>query len=291
MKEYPKISLLTEISGGYDVVIQASNIANNNIYALQLRSDQQDTYVIKGSKTSGKMNKMPRLVLSGTDNDTAGGITQTLKYTGNNSWFIGTNQSANGYDIEIAQVCFPVSGRVAYHSHKELPRLSYLNRAGQEFGLAYNDKNIKHVEAAVSPDYQELLIASVDKSGNGYFSIYDMNEVSSVLDEVNVPGTVEKDVMITELSCKYAPNSPMDTREKRNVIEIPWNYPMNSWPSNPDSWKKANFSEASIDISGYISEFKSIQVTDYNMYLTVSYHNKLTNLKADKHRIYKIEWN
>ncbi|WP_278966177.1 helveticin J family class III bacteriocin [Lactobacillus apis] len=324
-RKYPSVSLLKELTNAYNVVVQKGNVTESNIYALQLRNGQTNTYVTRGSRSTGYLNKSPKVVLYGSDGYNAGGHTQTWEYANKSgSWLVGTKKDVNGWTKQIARVQFPKTGTVSHYYNTEMPRLSYLNRAGQEFGIAYAGADMKRVEAAVSPSYNDLLIASVDNSGNGYFSIYNLKEVNKALDSVEGTG---KDVPITNLSCRTAfkitnlvgtlgelqndpkrtgsiqgydiddernifissqksPDNVNDVNKKRKIIRIPWG------ATDTDKWQYASLDDEYLDVSGHISEFESVQVIDSKtLYLTVSYHDKNNGLTSNRHRIFKVTWN
>lgn len=316
IRKYPSVSLLRELSNAYNVVVQKGNVTASNIYALQLRNSQENTYITRGSRSTGYLNKYPQMVLYGSGGNTAGGHTQTWEYANRSrSWFVGTKKGANGWTKQIARVQFPSTGSVSHYSNTEMPRLSYLNRAGQEYGIRYAGADMKRVEAAVSPSYQDLLIASVDYNGTGYFSIYNLDEVNNALDRVEGTG---QDVPITNLSCRtafkiynfnstigsiqgydiddsrnifvssqYSPTSTNDTNRERKIYKIPWGV------VDDNQWEVANLSDDYLDVAGHISEFESVQVIDSNtLYLTVSYHDRSTSkLTSNRHRIFRVNWN
>ncbi|RHW53041.1 hypothetical protein DS834_03930 [Lactobacillus bombicola] len=187
--KYPSVSLLKELSNAYNVVVQKGDVTANNIYALQLRNVQQDTYITRGSRITGVLNKSPELILYGSNGNTAGAHTQTWEYAGNGYWFIGTKPQSDGshnWDIQIARVKYPSSGTRQYTSNTQLTRLSHINRAGWDYNNDYDGDYLYRVEVAVSPNYDELLIASIDTDGNGYFTLYDLNMINNQMD--NNPG-------------------------------------------------------------------------------------------------------
>lgn len=315
-RKYPSVSLLRELSNAYDVVVQKGNVTASNIYALQLRNGQTNTYITRGSRSTGYLNKAPQVVLYGSGGNTAGGHTQTWEYANRpRSWFVGTKKDSNGWTKQIARVQFPSAGSVSYRSNTEMPRLSYLNRAGQEYGISYAGADMKRVEAAVSPSYRDLLIASVDYNGTGYFSIYNLNEVNNALDRVEGTG---RDVPITNLSChtafriynfnstigsiqgydiddernifvssQHSPEDATDTKRERKIVKIPWGV------ADDSQWEVAYLTDDYLDVSGHISEFEGVQVIDSNtLYLTVSYHDKSkAKLTSNRHRIFQVNWN
>ncbi|WEV44202.1 helveticin J family class III bacteriocin [Lactobacillus sp. ESL0684] len=319
-EKFPNVSLLKDLSGAYKVVIQNGNVTQNNIYALQLRNSQTDTYVICGSRATGIFNKTPALILHGdkTKGYNAGGHTQTWEYANKpESWFVGTKPNNANWNTQIARVKFPSSGTTHIYYNTDMPRLSYLNRAGKEFGINYLGKNMKRVEAAVSPNYVYMLIASVDTTGTGYFSIYNLAEVNNFLDKAaNNPKPIP-DVPIMDLSCQSAfkidnfvnilgnlqhdpkggsiqgydiddnlniyissEKSPKQGNLKqlpRKIVKIPWGI------TDTAQWEFADLDSENMDILGYISEFESIQVIDANtLYLTVSYHKKAKDFETGK---------
>lgn len=77
-------------------------------------------------------------------------------------------EPTNKWTTQIARVHIS-SSTSRYTSNTQLPRLSYLNRAGSQQGINYAGADLKRVEAAVSPDYQYFMIATIDRYNTGYF--------------------------------------------------------------------------------------------------------------------------
>lgn len=72
----------------------------------------------------------------------AGGHTQTQEYTNRSrSWLVSTKPK-DSWESQIARVQFSSSSRVSHYYNTEMPRLSYLNHASQEFGISYQDQLI-----------------------------------------------------------------------------------------------------------------------------------------------------
>ncbi|MDF7683837.1 helveticin J family class III bacteriocin [Lactobacillus sp. ESL0679] len=319
--------LLTETknaTGGYKLtpyyhnVIQKGDVASSYIYALQMHSSESKTLVTRRSISSGSIGLNPMLLMTGT----AGGHTQTWEYAGNGYWFIGTKPQSDGshnWDIQIARVKYPSSGTRQYTSNTQLTRLSHINRAGWDHNNDYDGDYLHRVEAAVSPNYDELLIASIDTDGNGYFTRYDLNMINNELD--NNPGD---DVSLWNLSSIDSFKIPnltdssvigsiqgYDIDENNNIIIsseyskdysgterkiyiIPWGATSKSQWTYVDlstNGQNASYAQNNIDISGYYTEFESVQVIGINdVYLTISYHNS-TSGTTEFSRIIEVTWN
>lgn len=130
------LSLMYELENLHHVVVQATNLVNNQIFALQLLHKQTDIIVYQAEANRKHIffdEDNPIVYLSGM----AGGHTQTWVYSGKpGNYFIGTKPKKHGHilwDTQIARVNIN-GGSVQYDSNTEMPRLSYLNRAGSGFG-------------------------------------------------------------------------------------------------------------------------------------------------------------
>ncbi|BDR59969.1 helveticin J family class III bacteriocin [Lactobacillus xylocopicola] len=193
-------------NGLYQRVVQKGNVTKSNCYALQLYKG--GTYVFKASLQSDmNFNKNTVLTLTGI----AGGHTQTFEYAGQkNSWFVGTKGKKSTADNEkrfwasqIARVQIP--DKTTHTTNINLPRLSYLNRAGIGKKIdasgnfteeTFTGKDLFRSEAAVSPDYTKFLLATIDTTGNGYFFLYNLATINR---ELNQAGN--SDVNIGNISC------------------------------------------------------------------------------------------
>lgn len=305
------------------MVVQKGNVGSDNIYALPILHEGHNIYVFRGDRqkdVSFEKTK-PILRLIGQDGNTAGGHTQTWEYANQSGdWFVGTKptpdeealKNANGYkdkvvywDRQIARVHIPISSKVL--NNTDLPRLSYLNRAGSPY-ISYSGSEMLRAEAAVSAKYKYFMVATIDKSGNGYFSLYSLDEVNNAL---NSNGT--KDVNISTLNCIKAfkmPNfvseigsvqgydidengkfiyvssqySPNHSDTTRKIVKIPWG------ETNSDNWEKVDLTNISnLDVPNYKTELEGIQLRkDNDLYLTVAYHDS-TNL-VTMNKIYEITW-
>lgn len=315
------LELAYELDNLHHVVVQAADVGAKYVYALQLLHGQTDIIVYRNTPEGKHVvydENNPVLYLTGK----AGGHTQTWKYSGESGcWLVGTKPKPHGsiaWTTQIARVRLDGSGQ-QYSSNTQLPRLSYLNRAGSGFGdnsTVYPGAELERVEAAVSPDYSKLLIASIDIHHTGYFALYDMNEVNQALDEAE---QTNSDVNIQNFNClgafkipnfnsEYIPSiQGYDLDENNNIyiscqpgptenflgfakqgkprelVKIPWG------ETDPNNWEVANLDHnLTVDALGYCTEFESIHVHDSNnIFLTVAYHerNGLTTLM---NRIYKV---
>lgn len=235
-----------------------------------------------------------------------------MEYAGQSGdWLVGTKPdptSEKHWTTQITRVHIPDGTKI--YKNTELPRLSHLNYAG-----GYHIDMLR-VEAAVSPDYEKLLIASVDKSNNGYFSVYSMAEVNEKLtqSQYNVSNGIIPDVDIRNLDCrksfmisgitdsnkvgsiqgydidKDANNIYISSQYagqlERKIVKIPWG------ETNSNNWERVNLTNNStLTIEGYKTEFEGIQyISDNNLYLTVSYHRESDALTTIN-KIFRVSWN
>lgn len=322
-----KLSLMYELENLHHVVVQATSVDDENVYALQLLHKQTDTIVYRSSADHKHVffdEDAPVLYLNGVDKGgKAGGHTQTWVYAGKPGYyFVGVKPKKHGsiyWDSQIARVQVPESGTATYDSNTEMTRLSYLNRAGINFGdgsVAYAGKDLERLEAAVTPDLTKFLIASIDLNHVGHFALYDLNEVNEALDAAGTD-----DVNIQDLKCLgafmvpdfntsllksiqgyaidndnnvYVSSQPGPTADflglakqgkPREIVKIPWG------ETDPNNWEVADLDEDdTVNSLGYVTEFESVQVAGPNeLYLTVAYHRK-SDMTTLKNRIYKVEW-
>lgn len=314
-KETTSISLkkTVELNPHHHSVVQKANVGSTYIYCLQLRNKQEDTYVVRG-----KTDDMTETILHLSD--VAAGHTQTWEYAGMaNKWFIGVKKyERKGTDIkwdkQIARVDIKAQ-KGSHSSHLDFPRLAYLNRSGSH---PYPGENFVRAEAAVSPNHQKFLLATIDNSGNGYFTIYSLSVINKPLDQVaslsngdnyvnmgniaylesfyypNLSSLINSyqgfdmdDYGNIYISSQKAPDINSDTGEftphHKQIIKIPANkrYFADQWISvNLSDWGK-------IDNTGYHSEVEGLQVIDEDhVYLTVAYHDK-GKYKKDGKTLYK----
>ncbi|GHN57115.1 bacteriocin [Lactobacillus delbrueckii] len=236
-----------------------------------------------------------------------------------NKWFIGVKKyERKGTDIkwdkQIARVDIKAQ-KGSHSSHLDFPRLAYLNRAGSH---PYPGENFVRAEAAVSPNHQKFLLATIDNSGNGYFTIYSLSVINKALDQVaslsngdnyvnmgniaylesfyypNLSSLINSyqgfdmdDYGNIYISSQKAPDINSDTGEftphHKQIIKIPANK-----RSFADQWISVNLSDwGKIDHKGYHSEVEGFQVIDEDhVYLTVAYHDK-EKYKKDGKTLYK----
>lgn len=300
------------------VVVQKGNVASRYIYAEQLwYSGQQDVYVYRADKESyvpfNRNN--PVLILHGRNGATAGGHTQTWEYANRtNEWFVGTKPK-NNWTTQIARVHIS-STTSEYDSNTDLPRLSYLNRAGYQQGINYAGADLWRVEAAVSPDYQYFMIVTVDNSNKAYFSAYYLSDINAALDnagtsDVNIQNIncvkaftipditdwqagnigslqgfdISNGANYVYVSSQYSPDNG-DGGQRRRIVKIPWGV------SDPNQFEWVPLdSNVGIDSGNYQTELEGIQLIDEsNVWLTVAYHDLSQNLTV-MNRIYRVSWN
>lgn len=323
-----KLSLLYELENLHHVVVQAADVGSKYVYALQLLHKQNDIAVFRtqpeGKNAVFDISK-PILYLKGPSaGGTAGGHTQTWFYSGEKGrWLVGTKPKKKGNSLywttQIARVNLD-DGPQTILNNTDMPRLSFLNRAGSGYddSVVYPGSEFKRVEAAVSPDYSKLLIASIGFDHTGHFALYDMKEVNQALDsaEANndninvqtlhclgafvipnfnsqyIPSIQGYDIDEKDniyVSCQPGPKTNILGMPKqgkpREIVKIPWGQ------TDPNEWEVANLDHClEVDALGYVTEFESIHIKNsQNIYLTVAYHSKTDGLATLMNRIYKVE--
>lgn len=187
LNETTNISILDQfdMGTGYPAVVQKGNKGGTYVYGVQARHGV--TTVLRGPE--GSVNTTI-LRLSGD----ASGHTQTWEFAGNRikndgtkragQWFIGVKPSNITYSSikwakQIARIDIRKTRR-DHSSNTDFPRLAFLSYAGSN---PYGGKYMTHEEAAISPDYTKLLIASVESNHIGHFTIYDLDYINQKLDE------------------------------------------------------------------------------------------------------------
>lgn len=318
----PYISLLHDLNTGtqtiqktglYHNVVQKGNVGSGFVYALQ--HHKSDNYVFRARPQTNITFGSPIVKFVG---NSAGGHSQTWEYANKpGCWFVGTKGKLTGkyyWDTQIARVKIP--GIASYTSNTQMPRLSYLNRAGG-FGLAGTD--LLRSEAAVSPNYRYFLLAVIDKLGNGYFTLYYLDDVNSALDaagtsDFNIEGLVPVQAyppfMIPHLtddkvigsiqgydidndlniyiSSEHAPAKYSISSEPRHIYKIPWG------ASRSEEWDDVDLDgNRNIDNSNDPTELESVQVIGTNhLYLTVSYHGYInySDWGTVANRIFEVSW-
>ena len=266
------------------MLFRSANVGSTYIYCLQLRNKQEDTYVVRG-KTGDMTDTILHL------SDVAAGHTQTWEYAGMaNKWFIGVKKYKRKetnikWDKQIARVDIKAQ-KGSHSSHLDFPRLAYLNRAGSH---PYPGENFVRAEAAVSPNHQKFLLATIDNSGNGYFTIYSLNVINKALDQVASLSDGNNYVNmgnIAYLESFYYPNlsslinsyQGFDMDDYGNIYissQLAPKYKNKKWtthhkqiikiPANKrsfaDQWISVNLSDwGKIDHKGCHSEVESLQV-------------------------------
>lgn len=292
----------------WHVVVQKGNVGSKYVYALQLRDHGQNIYVSRGLRqTYVKFNKNnPQVLMYGNNKYTAGGHTQTWEYANQSGdWFVGTKKmESNGWTKQIARVHIPAVN-IKYNT--DVPRLSYLNCAG---GMSYSKDKMKRVEAAVSSNYKYFMIASGDTDGNGYFSLYYLNDINSRLNSAGLTPVdirqvpcitsfeiphIERNTVVGSLqgfdiddsgNNIYISSQGAGDTANRKIVKIPWK------STDTNNWTYVNLQYAPIDIVNHYTEFEGIQLISNNdLYLTVAYHNVTkANDETDINRIYRVSW-
>lgn len=317
-KSYASTTLMYTLdeynNGLYQNVVQKGNVGSKYCYALQLHGGKNGSNYVFRTPIQADMNFNKNCVL--TLSGTACGHTQTFEYSGQSgAWFIGTKGKFSDADSkqykwasQIARVQIPGG---SFSSNTQLPRFSCLNRAGNGTkidGSTFAGTDLYRSEAAVSPDYSKFLLATIDTNGNGYFYLYDLDEINQALNDA---GTTDVDIgTIPCLESFAIPNitneynsigsiqgydldnynniyisSQYSGKSNRNIYKIPWG------ASDQSQWDQISLtSESTLDTSGYYTELESVQVLSENdLYLTVAYHRNSDNATT-RNRIFEVQW-
>lgn len=303
-----------DLNTGYLAVVQKGNVGSKYIYAEQLRNSQKEIHILRGY--AGNVTT-PVVTMY----DTAGGHTQTWEYSGRSGkWFVGTKPGPK-WDKQIARVDIKTIGKT-YSSNTQLPRLAYLNRAGDGVkpdGSTYAGSDLKRAEAALSPDYSKFLLATVDNSNNGYFVIYNANVINDALDNVEsnngyvnlgsvpyeesfvVPNFVDTVTSIQGydidndgniyISSQLAPDTIKKEYHAKNIFKIP-----TFARTNTSNWLQIDLTNNAGPINiygqGMHTELEGIQIIDENhCYLTVAYHKTVSGKNETvSNKIYEVSW-
>lgn len=317
------------VTTGHASVIQKGNVTKSNIYGLQLWDNGKNIRVYRGPKSSS--STLNKLIFNGTSS--AGGHTQTWEFSGrSNNWFVGTKPKDLDnnvlWDLQIARV--DITKKTNYTSNTDLKRLAALNTGGPfPYGKNINGRTLQRAEAALSPDYSTMLIATVDNYGTGYFTQYNTSTIHSELDKApdyvdisTIPYIKEKSFKIDNFYNKdggaevivnsiqgydldnegniYISSQQSPTIDKKTgkitthhkqIVTIPHDSYENS-----SQWHTLNLSKNKVvDKSGLHSELEGIQIISKNhCYLTVAYHAKSktsNSLYTSQNIIYELDWN
>ncbi|BDR59857.1 helveticin J family class III bacteriocin [Lactobacillus xylocopicola] len=170
-------------TGVYQNVVQKGHVGSGYIYAMQLHKDTDKNElnsVLRATPTSTPSTPITYGNAILNMKSLAGGHSQTWEYAGKKGqWFIGTkgvNTANDGYNwaTQIARVTIPPD-TTTHYTNTDFPRLSHLSSAGNQ------EIELRRAEAAVSPNYTYFLIATIDLDGNGYFSLYYLDDVNNAL--------------------------------------------------------------------------------------------------------------
>lgn len=262
----------------------------------------------------------PAAFLQGPKSGLAGGHTQTWEPAGRpKQWLVGTKPKWGGHwwTTQIARLDFS-QGKIVGRSNTDFPRLSYLNRAGAGYDdqVVYPGKNLQRVEAAVSPDQKQLLIATIGFDHAGHFALYDLAEVNQELDAA---ADQAQDVNVENLHCLgafvipafnsqhfqsvqgyaldnddniYVSSQPSPRAnffgfakqgQPREIVKIPWGQ------ANENNWTRADLGgNRELDLAGFVTELEGIHVLkNGDLNLTVAYHQK-RGLTTRQNRLFEI---
>lgn len=314
------INLICKLNPPYARVVQKANIGHSYTYALQMYKD--NTYVSRtrnatydgqtlnfgspGLKLTGRTSTQ---IAKGQNKNAAGGHTQTWEYagpTGQSEWFIGAKANDDKWTTQIARVPYPSE----YTKNTEMVRISNLVEISNQDD--WHGQHIYRVEAAVSPDYQYLMLATVWTNQSGHFALYNLPEVNQLLNnsgtknitvgELNsykIGSTIDISNFVGKIgsiqgydidnqrniyiSSQYAPGHV--NSQVRKIVKFNW--------TNYDSWQTidlTNDSRLNVNFNGYPTEFEGIQVRGVNdLYLTVAYHSVDGNSTIGN-QVFRVHW-
>ena len=307
------------------VVVQKIYVGQNHAYALQQVGGASFVYRGRKGRNVSFKKSWPTLRIA----QKVAGHTQTFENAGRKKqWFVGVKpndmnqqQGWSSWSSQIARLKLPRFRSLT--NLRRVPCLTNLNHAGNKFGISCASNQFARVELAVSTDQQDALIAYGDNDHNGYFALYQLNELNAALDQAKAPN---KAVDITQLNCLdafmipnlsgsrgqvgslqgFALNHCFDQSGKeqndlyissqpasdkgghdRKIVKIPWREP------NPLNWELIDLTEQpALEIPGYYTEFEGLQLIGNNeVYLTVAYHQQFLAKSPTKiNKLYRVTW-
>ena len=307
------------------VVVQKTYIGQNHAYALQQVGGASFVYRGRKGRNVSFKKSWPTLRIA----QKVAGHTQTFENAGQKKqWFVGVKpndmnqqQGWSSWSSQIARLKLPRFRPLT--NLRRVPCLTNLNHAGNKFGISCASNQLARVELAVSTNQQDALIAYGDNDHNGYFALYQLNELNAALDQAKAPN---KAVDITQLNCLdafmipnlsgsrgqvgslqgFALNHYFDQSGKeqndlyissqpasdkvghdRKIVKIPWREP------NPLNWELVDLTEQpALEIPGYYTEFEGLQLIGNNeVYLTVAYHQQFLAKNPTKiNKLYRVTW-
>lgn len=307
------------------VVVQKTYVGQNHAYALQQVGGASFVYRGRKGRNVSFKKSWPTLRIV----QKVAGHTQTFENAGRKKqWFVGVKpndmnqqQGWSSWSSQIARLKLPRFRSLT--NLRGVPYLTNLNHAGNKFGISCASNQFARVELAVSTDQQDALIAYGDNDHNGYFALYQLNELNAALDQAKAPN---KAVDITQLNCLdafmipnlsgsrgqvgslqgFAFNHYFDQSGKeqndlyissqpasdkvghdRKIVKIPWREP------NPLNWELVDLTEQpALKIPGYYTELEGLQLIGNNeVYLTVAYHQQFLAKNPTKiNKLYRVTW-
>ena len=307
------------------VVVQKTYVGQNHAYALQQVGGASFVYSGRKGRNVSFKKSWPTLRIA----QKVAGHTQTFENAGRKKqWFVGVKpndmnqqQGWSSWSSQIARLKLPRFRSLT--NLRRVPCLTNLNHAGNKFGISCASNQFARVELAVSTDQQDALIAYGDNDHNGYFALYQLNELNAALDQAKAPN---KAVDITQLNCLdafmipnlsgsrgqvgslqgFALNHYFDQSGKeqndlyissqpasdkvghdRKIVKIPWR------ESNPLNWELVDLTEQpALEIPGYYTELEGLQLIGNNeVYLTVAYHQQFLAKNPTKiNKLYRVTW-
>ena len=307
------------------VVVQKTYVGQNHAYALQQVGGASFVYRGRKGRNVSFKKSWPTLRIA----QKVAGHTQTFENAGRKKqWFVGVKpndmnqqQGWSSWSSQIARLKLPRFRSLT--NLRRVPCLTNLNHAGNKFGISCASNQFARVELAVSTDQQDALIAYGDNDHNGYFALYQLNELNAALDQAKAPN---KAVNITQLNCLdafmipnlsesrgqvgslqgFAFNHYFDQSGKeqndlyissqpasdkvghdRKIVKIPWREP------NPLNWELVDLTEQpALEIPGYYTELEGLQLIGNNeVYLTVAYHQQFLAKNPTKiNKLYRVTW-
>ncbi len=307
------------------VVVQKTYVGQNHAYALQQVGGASFVYRGRKGRNVSFKKSWPTLRIA----QKVAGHTQTFENAGRKKqWFVGVKpndmnqqQGWSSWSSQIARLKLPRLRPLT--NLRRVPCLTNLNHAGNKFGISCASNQFARVELAVSTDQQDALIAYGDNDHNGYFALYQLNELNAALDQAKAPN---KAVDITQLNCLdafmipnlsgsrgqvgslqgfdfnhyfdqsgkeqndlYISSQPASDKvgHDRKIVKIPWREP------NPLNWELVDLTEQpALEIPGYYTELEGLQLISNNeVYLTVAYHQQFLAKNPTKiNKLYRVTW-
>ncbi|RVU71462.1 MULTISPECIES: helveticin J family class III bacteriocin [Lactobacillus] len=300
--------LLFRLHSLYPTVVQKTTVKGKHIYALQ--EVNEDTIISAARRPhhrrTAHFSMHHQLVLRNF------GHTQTLVATSKDHWLVGARPvqfrgEEYSWDTELARVRFPKRGHKTIVHLSKIPHLTHLNYATDMSQKKFS--RVKRSEAAISPDYKWLLIATVDTHNNGHFAVYHFKTINHALDKAShrkykginlkhhkpvsafhirhffgkhlnsIQGYAIDNHCNIYISREHTPTG-RNSSYPREIVKIKWHQ------TNHKKWRHYHVNTR--HWKHVATELEGIEINGNKLRVTVAYHERNYTHRVTKNRIYQV---